>query len=158
MGQENLEEFAAAAAGEEALRPRLQSALEGYTSVTADDVAVAFGGLVTDVDREALTDDYADQVARSLRRAARDGLDGWLDDDLAFLAPWGVDLAAVQVPVAVWQGRHDAMVPFAHGEWLAAHVAGARARLFDDEGHLSLVNGRIDEVLDDLVELGGLGR
>ena len=157
MAQENVDEFAAAEAGERVLRPFLESELAGFAGVDAGGVAVAFGGLVTEVDQHALTDDYADMVARCLRRAAHDGIDGWVDDDLAFVAPWGVDLDAIGRPVAIWQGRHDAMVPFAHGEWLAGHVAGARPRLFDAEGHLSLVNGRIDAVLDDLLDLAGAG-
>ena len=52
--------------------------------------------------------------------------------------------------MAVWQGRHDRMVPFAHGEWLAAHLPKARAHLDDDEGHLSLV-AQMPRILDDLV-------
>jgi pimeloyl-ACP methyl ester carboxylesterase len=56
--------------------------------------------------------------------------------------------------VAVWQGRQDRMVPYAHGEWLAAEIRGAEAHLFEDEGHVSLVR-RIDEVLADLVRLAG---
>ena len=43
------------------------------------------------------------------------------------------------------------MVPFAHGQWLAANVAGAKARLLEDEGHLSLILGSFPEVLDDLM-------
>ena len=74
-----------------------------------------------------------------LRRALSAGTAGWYDDDLAFVKPWGFDLAAITVPVSIWQGAHDRMVPFAHGEWLAAHVPGARAHLHDDEGHISLV-------------------
>lgn len=158
MAEENIAEFAAAEAGEDVLRPHLESELTGYAAVTPDDVARALGGLVTEVDRAALSDDYADMVASCLRRAASDGLDGWVDDDLAFLAPWGVDLGDVVRPVALWQGRHDAMVPYAHGEWLAAHVAHAHPRLHDDEGHLSLVNGRIGEIVDDLVALASTGR
>jgi len=57
--------------------------------------------------------------------------------------------------VAVWQGRHDAMVPYGHGQWLAEHVPGARARLFEDEGHLTLVC-QLDRVLADLREAAGL--
>ena len=43
------------------------------------------------------------------------------------------------MPVSIWQGAHDLMVPFAHGKWLAAHIPGARVHLYDDEGHLSLI-------------------
>jgi pimeloyl-ACP methyl ester carboxylesterase len=93
-------------------------------------------------------------VARILRRALSAGTAGWYDDDLAFVKPWGFDLAAITVPVSIWQGAHDRMVPFAHGEWLAAHVAGARAHLHDDEGHISLVQ-QMPRILDDLVSRAG---
>ncbi len=59
------------------------------------------------------------------------------------------------MPVSVWQGGHDKMVPFDHGRWLAATIPGARAHLYDDEGHLSLV-ARLDEILADLRDLAGL--
>jgi hypothetical protein len=52
----------------------------------------------------------------------------------------------------VWQGRQDLMVPFAHGEWLVAHVPTARARLRPEHGHLSLAVGSMGEILDDLLE------
>ena len=76
-------------------------------------------------------------------------------DGLAAVAPWGFDVGSITVPVAVWQGREDAMVPFAHGEWLATHVKGATPHLFDDEGHLSLF-AKLDEILADLKRLAGL--
>jgi len=38
------------------------------------------------------------------------------------------------------------MVPFAHGEWLAAHVPGVDAHLSDDDGHLSIEQNRIGDL------------
>lgn len=63
---------------------------------------------------------------------------GWLDDDLAFAAPWGFDLSSIVVPIHVWQGADDLMVPFAHGQWLAAHLAAACPHLPQGEGHVSI--------------------
>ena len=62
------------------------------------------------------------------------GVDGWVDDDLAFLAPWGFDVAAIRVPTLIWQGEQDLMVPGDHGRWLREHVAGAEGEVLPGEG------------------------
>ena len=91
----------------------------------------------------------------SFRHSAAQGVVGLLEDNLQVMRPWGFDVAAITVPVSVWQGAHDRMVPFAHGQWLARTVPGARAHLFDDEGHVSLVH-RLDEMFAQLRELARL--
>jgi pimeloyl-ACP methyl ester carboxylesterase len=150
MADENLEEFGAAAAGPEVLEALLESAVDDLRGRTGQTVAEALGGLVTDVDRAALTGELADYLADLNREAVANGPWGWIDDDLAFIRDWGFSLAAVATPVTVWQGRQDAMVPYAHGEWLARHVSGARPMLLEDEGHISLVR-RFDDVVEDLL-------
>ncbi|MGI8612511.1 MAG: alpha/beta fold hydrolase [Nocardioidaceae bacterium] len=154
MGEENEEEFAAAVAGPEPLAAYLHEQARGLVEVSGQQVAEAFGGLVSGVDRAALTGDYAEEEAASLRAAVSCGVAGWRDDDLAFVRPWGFELAEIAVPVAVWQGGQDRMVPKAHGAWLAAHLPDARAHLYADEGHLSLVS-RLGAIFADLVELAG---
>lgn len=153
MGPENLEEFALAEQGPEALTPFLEREAVKLADINGPDVAAALGGLVSDVDRAALTDEFAEFTALAMRRALSDGVAGWLDDDLAFVAPWGFDLRAIPRPVAVWQGGEDRMVPSSHGDWLAKSVNGARGHLYPGEGHLSLAVRRMGDVVADLVAL-----
>ncbi len=155
QGEENVEEFAAALRGEKHLTKWLTGAAEDLAHVRADDVAAVLGDLMSDVDKPALTREYAEWVAASFRKGVSAGVVGWCEDDLAFLRPWGFDLAAIDRPVGIWQGGQDHMVPFAHGEWLAAHIPTARPHLLPDDGHLSIGVGRLPEVMDELVELSG---
>lgn len=147
--------FTAAGAGRAALTAWLEESGAPLLSVTADELVSALGGLVSVVDQQALTGELAEYLAATFRRAGLQGIVGWLDDDLAIIRPWGFDLTRISVPVAVWQGSEDRFVPFAHGQWLAAHVAGARAHLIEGQGHLSLM-ARMDVILDDLLELAGM--
>ena len=155
MGPENVRDFEAAAAGRDALAPLIDAEIGEFAEVTGAQVAEAFGGLVDEVDKGALTGDFADYVAESFRRASLQGSVGLLEDNLVIVRPWGFDVTEITVPVSIWQGAHDLMVPFSHGQWLAAHIPGARVHLYDDEGHLSLLD-RLDEMLAELRELAGV--
>ena len=122
-------------AGPDALRAFLDAVRSSLDGVTAEQVAASLGDLIGEADRRALEGDFAEFLAESFRVALAEGVDGWFDDDLAFRADWGFSLGAIRVPVTIWQGGDDRMVPAAHGAWLAAHVPGARAELRPDEGH-----------------------
>ncbi|GAB2923369.1 alpha/beta hydrolase [Rhodococcus aerolatus] len=149
MGEENVTEYTAALAGPDALDAHLAGETALFT-VTGPELAEQLGSLAPPVDRAALTGELAGTLAAAFRHAGAQGTRGWRDDDLTHLRPWGFDLAAVTVPVAVWQGREDTMVPLAHAEHLAATVAGARPHLVDGEGHLSLLTS-LGGILDDLL-------
>lgn len=72
------------------------------------------------------------------------------------MSGWGFPVQqAGQVPVAVWQGSEDRMVPGSHGAWLAGHIPGARAHLLAGEGHLTVGVRGFGAVLDDLLDLAG---
>jgi pimeloyl-ACP methyl ester carboxylesterase len=154
MGPENIEEFGAAERGEPDLTRYLEGAAAELRAVEGPDVAEALGGLISGADKSALTGDYADYLAASLRAAVKDGIAGWRDDDLAFVRDWGFALGQTG-PVAIWQGDRDRMVPYSHGVWLAKRVPGARSHLLPGEGHLSLT-AHIGRILDDLLDLAGL--
>jgi pimeloyl-ACP methyl ester carboxylesterase len=163
MGQENVEEFGAAVRGPAALTEFLDAEAAGFGGVTGEAVAGSLGGLISAADRAVVTGEFADYLAAGLRAAVSTGTAGWRDDDLAFVQDWGFSLdgdarAGQSVPpgrVAIWQGDQDRMVPFAHGQWLAASIPGVRAHLLPGEGHLTMTVSALGRVLDDLLDLGG---
>ena len=125
----------------------------GLGQGAASSRALHIGGpaeLLSEVDRKALAGGLADYLAASSRHAVSAGIAGWREDDLAFLADWGFRLDDMRVPVSIWQGDQDRMVPADHGRWLAEHVAGAETHLLPGEGHISLVNA-FPTVLDSLL-------
>ena len=155
MGPENVRDFEAARVGREAFRPIAEEQAAGLAGLTASDVVAALGGLVDEVDAAALTGDFADYAAATFRHSVAQGAVGVLEDTLQIVRPWGFDVRDITVPVSVWQGAHDKMVPFDHGRWLAQAIPGARVHLYEDEGHLSLV-AKLDAILADLREIAGL--
>jgi len=72
--------------------------------------------------------------------AAADGADGLIDDDLAFVKPWGFDVAGIGVPVLVVQGGEDRVVPPAHADWLARRIAGSELVSRPLDGHISVLD------------------
>ncbi len=150
MGADNVAEFSAALGGEDALRTFLAGVSEELKDVTGDEIASSMETLLPDVDKAALTGEFAEDMAASFREALRMGVSGWLDDDLAFTRPWGFGLDEISVPVMIWQGSADLMVPFAHGQWLAGQLPDASSHLEDGEGHVSIGLGALDRMLDEL--------
>jgi pimeloyl-ACP methyl ester carboxylesterase len=143
QGEANLVEWQAARGGETALRPLLEQDLAALAAGGAAGFAEAMASLVTAPDRAALEEGVGEFLHASL---AATGVDGWLDDDLAFLEPWGFDLASIRAPTLLVQGEQDLMVPPAHGRWLARRLPAAETRLEAAEGHLSLMLDTVQEV------------
>jgi pimeloyl-ACP methyl ester carboxylesterase len=155
MAPENVAEYTAAEAGREAYAAYLEEEFLPVLMADADDMAEAMGGLLPQVDRDALDRPFLEWFTETFHRAGAQGIAGVLDDGQAAVRSWGFDVGAISVPVLVYQGRQDAMVPFAHGAWLAAHVPGAEGHLTDDDGHLTFVT-RMPELLADLKRVAGL--
>jgi pimeloyl-ACP methyl ester carboxylesterase len=146
MGEDNQREFAAALEGEAALRPLLEELAAGVRQATPEQLAEELRTLLSPPDAAAVTGDFAAHLHATFAGATRRGVDGWLDDDLAFTRPWGFSLADIAVPVQLWQGGQDLMVPRAHGEWLARHVPGAEVHISPGDGHFTVVEHHVGEV------------
>jgi len=84
-------------------------------------------------------------------RAAGAGPDGLIDDDVAFAAPWGFDLAGIVAPVLLVQGEGDRVVPAKHASWLVAHIPRASLWMRLDDGHVSVLDV-VPDAMDWLLE------
>ena len=128
MAEENVVEYTAAEDGRAAYEAFLEEEFLPVLMADADDMADAMGGLLPEADRAAMDRAFTEWLTETFHRAGAQRVAGVLDDGQAAVRSWGFDVADIRVPVAIYQGRADAMVPFAHGEWLAAHVAAVRRR------------------------------
>ncbi|MGQ9920951.1 MAG: alpha/beta fold hydrolase [Desulfobacca sp.] len=74
-------------------------------------------------------------------QAWRQGVQATLEDLAIFSQPWGVPLAEITVPVYLWHGNRDRVVPVAMGRYLAAQLPTCRARFVPEAGHLWIFEG-----------------
>jgi pimeloyl-ACP methyl ester carboxylesterase len=141
----NVRESLWARAGEETLRrglePQVRRALE---SVEEDPLALYRKASLPESDWAVLNDPGVREVmSAAVREMFAQGAVGWVDDDLAFVKPWGFDVQQIRVPVEIRYGLTDVLVPPAHGEWLAAHIPHATVTIDEHAGHVRTPEQRL---------------
>lgn len=148
MDPENIKEFGWALEGEETLVGELQPHADEMLSRLDEDPASVLGDFqLSDADRAVLQDRVVrERMRTSIREALASGVWGWVDDDLAFVKPWGFAVEEIRVPVQVRYGAGDVLVPAGHGEWLARHVPGANVIVDQGAGHLSTPDQHLERL------------
>jgi pimeloyl-ACP methyl ester carboxylesterase len=136
MTEGNVAEFEAAVAGEAAIRTLTERARATIIERLAAGRVDFWGDdyVLSEAD-QAQQARHLDRLADQLLNGLAPGVDGWVDDELAFVKPWGFDVESIRVPVYLSYGRADTLVPSGHGDWLAAHIPGAFA-VVSAAGHL----------------------
>lgn len=152
MGEDNVVEFGRAREGRASLEPFLAAMAPELLAASPEQVGEMLQSILGEPDRAVYHGGVAEYFVATLRDGLAPGIDGWVDDDLAFVAPWGFDLAGIRVPVLLLQGEQDLMVPPQHGRWLAGRIPGVDARILAGDGHLTLEITRMPDVLDWLLE------
>jgi len=140
------------AAGAAQLRAatRGRAALEQHLASTEFDPE-----LFTPADHAALAGAWS-WLGAIAEQAEAGGLGGMVDDDLAYVAPWGFDPRQARPPVLFLHGGQDRMVPSSHGEWLARRTRSAELWLRPDDGHVSVLHAGTAALdwLQDHAEIG----
>lgn len=122
-------EYRAAATGRAALEAYLASAQFDPQVFTPADHAAAFGAWswMGTVAGQALATDHG----------------GMVDDDLAYVTPWGCDPKEITTPILLVHGAQDRLVPSSHATWLAQRCRTAELWLRPDDGHVSILNSSV---------------
>lgn len=155
MSEGNVDEFRALEAGPQAIRAFLEDRVPRVIeSPSEDEFVEQLRSWVAPVDIDALRECLLGAAQVERERLAGNCFWGWYDDDWAMWGEWGFELAEIQVPVSIWHGAKDLLVPLSHGEWLTAQVPGARAHLLPEMGHMSLWVHYYGAALDEMLELG----
>jgi pimeloyl-ACP methyl ester carboxylesterase len=135
MADSNVREYTAAATAPDALTAHLVQAAArikadpaSHVNTLNPEMPEADRRIVADVGIRAL-------LAQNFAEALRDSAAGWIDDALAFCAPWGFNLADIKVPVLLWHGQNDVFSPAAHARWLADQIPGAIMSIRPDTAH-----------------------
>ena len=139
MDPENVKEFGWALEGEAVLTPELEREAAGILERVATDPSklISDDWNLSESDRAELArTERHDIIRQSTSEAFRNGVWGWVDDDLCFLEPWGFDVAEIRVPTRVTYGLTDVLVPRQHGEWLARNVPNAEVVVEEQQGHI----------------------
>jgi pimeloyl-ACP methyl ester carboxylesterase len=126
-----------------------------YLTATGADMVAMVSGRFPAVDVAALAP-QADEFVAIFREGVQPGTDGWVDDSVAFVRPWGFELADVGVPTVLWVGGQDLSCPVAHSVWMETHIEGAELHIEPDEGHLSIGLCRMGEMVASVVRAAGV--
>lgn len=68
-----------------------------------------------------------------------------------FSQPWGVSFKSITMPVEIWQGTADPVVPAQVVEWLACQLPSCKLHLIKDAGHFWIFD-HVNEVLTALAQ------
>jgi pimeloyl-ACP methyl ester carboxylesterase len=90
-------------------------------------------------------------LGEDAQRAEADGPDGLVDDDVAFVSPWGFALGDVDVPVLLVQGGLDRVVPPAHADHQLAALPLGELWVRPRDGHVAVLDA-VPVALDWLLE------
>jgi pimeloyl-ACP methyl ester carboxylesterase len=146
MGETNVVEIRAALESWEACERVVEAEASRLLRAEPETIVQAWHSLLCPVDAAVLTTDFASFVLRTVREGMGDKRDGLIDDDIAFVTPWGFELSRIRIPALLMHGAQDQMVPVSHGKWLAGKIPNVEARFLPNDGHLTLSLRRIPEV------------
>jgi pimeloyl-ACP methyl ester carboxylesterase len=117
-----------------------------------DEWYAEFCAEVPEVDRRVLERPEVRAFAiEMVQEAVRQGAVGWVDDVLRQERPWPFRLDEIGAEVRFHHGEDDTLASPQHAKKLAEGIPGSRLRLYPGEGHISILDRPIKEIVETLL-------
>ena len=112
-------------------------------------VVETFAATLPSCDLQVMQDEKIQPVLDiSLKEALQQGVEGPLSDIKVFMSDWKLDLKTLQIPVHIFHGSEDTIVPLASAQNIHGKISQSKFHLIEGEGHYSLPIRRIDQILE----------
>ena len=98
------------------------------------------------LERPGVRESFVESAIESLRQ----GLRAVGEEAQLYSRDWGFAHADIGMEVHLYQGELDRNVSPSMGRWQAGALPHCKAHFYPDEGHLSLVMNRMDEIVENL--------
>ncbi|CCK30389.1 alpha/beta hydrolase fold protein [Streptomyces davaonensis JCM 4913] len=118
----------------------LRAAAEGRTAKEAHEATAEYDPeMFTPADHAALSAEWS-WFGEVVGPAVEAGPGALIDDDLAYVAPWGFAPARIKAPLLLVHGDLDRVVPSSHSRWLARQCPTAQLWPRPEDGHISVLD------------------
>lgn len=108
---------------------------------------------VSHLDRQTLRDgEFRATLATSMREAFRNGRRGASMELKLLSMSWGFDLRELRVPVRIWHGGKDRVVPESMGRFLQQALPNCQATYLREHGHYSLIHDYTKQILEQAID------
>jgi pimeloyl-ACP methyl ester carboxylesterase len=118
-----------------------------------DEWYAEFSAGFPEVDRRVLErPEVREVVIEMLQEAVRQGAVGWVDDGLRQDLPWPFRLDEIGTDVRFYHGEEDTAASPQYARQLAEGIPGSQLRLYPGEGHISILDSPIKEIVETLLD------
>ena len=114
---------------------------QGYESLPASDQAI--------LDQP----DFTAMLIEDSAESARHGVRAYWWDLVLLARPWGFRLSDITMPIHLWHGEEDSIIPVHMGHYLASALPNCQAHFLPGEGHFLFME-HLAEILAVLASLG----
>jgi len=115
----------------------------------AENMAASFAG--PDAQLIINQPELIDDMMASFLEAFCSGAGGVNHEAQLYTKPWGFDLQSIRSDVLLWHGAQDGNVSVSVGRHVAEALPNCRASFFENEGHLTLIKNRSEDILRQLL-------